>query len=65
MKTYRHRFVKEYANYKTSVLEDLAKAFPEKAEPLNGRIIYINNLVQRWQDGLILTDECMELIAKA
>lgn len=67
MKTSTHRFVKEYANYKISLLKELAKWHPDesKAEALNGRIYYIGKLVQRWQDGLIRTDECMKLIAEA
>lgn len=59
------RFVREYANYKVSILKSLADGFPDKAEALQGRCIYIERLVKRWEDGLVLTDECMELIAKA
>lgn len=67
MTTSKRRFVTEYANYKISLLEEMAKWHPDadKAEAMRGRIYYINKLVQRWQDGIILTDECMELIAKA
>lgn len=67
MKTATHRFVREYANYKIRTLEDLAKWSPDesKASALKGRAYYIGKLVQRWQDGIILTDECMKLIAEA
>lgn len=59
------RFVREYANYKISIFKSLAETFPDKAESLNGNCVYISRMVDRWDAGMILTDEVMELIAKA
>ena len=61
------RFVKEFANWKISILKDLAKASPyeHRAEEFKGRVIYIERLYKQWKNGLIMTTEVMELIAKA
>lgn len=61
------RFVKEYANWKVSILKDLAKSHPDedRAEQLNGRAIYIERMYNRWKDGMVTTNEVMALIAKA
>lgn len=61
------RFVKEYANWKVSILKDMAKWTPDekRAEAFKGRIYYIEKTYSRWKDGIILTDEAMKLIAEA
>lgn len=57
------RFVKEYANWKISILEDMAKSFPEKREFYVAGIVIIKKYVERWENGLITTDEVMRKIA--
>jgi len=67
MKNYEkstQRFVKEYANWKISILEDLAKNFPEKALILTANIAVIKENVKGWERGYIRTDEVMTKIAE-
>lgn len=61
------RFVREYANYKIRILKDLARSHPDeqKAEKLLARAGSIEHFYSKWRNGFILTDELMELIAKA
>lgn len=63
MTTSKQRFIKEYANWKISVLEDLIKNFPEKEVPNRAYISLIRCAVRRWEEGLITTDEVMKKIA--
>lgn len=65
MKQPTFRFVKEYANYKKNLFRELAKSFPDKAVELGGRAAHIDQLVNDWERGLILTDELMTLMARA
>lgn len=65
MKQPTFRFVKEYANYKIRMNQDLAKNFPDMADALNGSTVYIRSIYSKWDSGLIRTDEAMALIAKA
>lgn len=58
------RFVKEYANWKISILEDLAKSFPEKETMLKVNIVIIRENVKGWERSLITTDEVMRKIAE-
>ena len=62
--TSTQRFVKEYANWKISILEDLAKSFPEKATMLKVNIVIIRENVKGWERSLITTDEVMRKIAE-
>lgn len=57
------RFVKEYANWKISILEDMAKSFPEKREFYVSGIVIIKKYVKGWENGLVTTDEAMRKIA--
>lgn len=59
------RFAREYANYKISILKEIAIRHPEDADSLNGRIIYIERRYQDWKNGYMMTDEMMRLIAEA
>ena len=59
------RFAKEYANYKISILKDIARCHPENTDAINGRIIYIERRYQDWKNGYMMTDEMMRLIAEA
>ena len=59
------RFVKEYANWKIAILEDLIKSFPEKEVLNRASIAIIRNQVNGWESGMITTDEVMAKIAKA
>lgn len=63
MSASKQRFVKEYANWKISVLEDLIKSFPEKEVTNRAYISLIRCAVRRWEDGLVTTDEVMTKIA--
>lgn len=65
MKQPTFRFVKEYANYKIKMNQDLAKSFPDMADALNGNTVYIRSIYSKRDSGLIKTDEAMALIAKA
>lgn len=65
MKQPTFRFVREYANYKIKMNQDLAKNFPDMADALNGNTVYIRSIYSKWDSGLIRTDEAMALIAKA
>ena len=67
MKNYEkstQRFVKEYANWKISILEDLAKSFPENAHITRANITVIKETVKGWERGYIMTDEVMTKIAE-
>ena len=61
------RFVREYRNYKISILKDLARSHPDeaKAEMLLHRAESIEHLYRQWKNGYIMTDEMMKLIAEA
>lgn len=59
------RFVKEYCNYKISILKDMARCHPEHADEFNGTIVYIERIYRDWSRSFIMTDEVMGLIAKA
>lgn len=61
--TSKQRFVGEYANYKIRVLEDLAKACPDKADICKANIAVIKSWLKRWEQGYVLTDEIMAKIA--
>lgn len=58
------RFVKEYANWKISILEDMAKCYPEKALILTANITVIKETVKGWDRGYIMTDEVMRKISE-
>ena len=58
------RFVKEYANWKISVLEDMAKCHPEKALILTANITVIKEMVKGWERSLITADEVMRKISE-
>lgn len=60
----KQRFVKEFANWKISILEDLIKSFPEKEAINRAHILLIRCAVRRWEDGLITTSEIMAKIAE-
>lgn len=60
----KQRFVKEYANWKISVLEDLAKEFPEKAMLLTADMVCIRKAVEGWERNLITTNEVMKKISE-
>lgn len=64
MATSKQRFVREFANWKISVLEDMIKSFPEKEVVNRAYISLIKCAVRRWEDGLITTDEIMAKIAE-
>ena len=57
------RFVKEYANWKISILEDQAKSFPQMETTLRVNIVIIRETVKGWERSLITTDEAMRKIA--
>lgn len=57
------RFVKEYANWKISILEDMARSFPEKEVTFNAHASIIRSWLKRWEQGMIPTDEIMAKIA--
>lgn len=57
------RFVKEYANYKIGILEDMEKDFPEKAFALTAQTVLIRQCVKKWEQGMVTTDEAMAYIA--
>lgn len=58
------RFVKEYANWKISILEDMAKHHPEKALILMANITVIKEMVKGWERSLITADEVMRKISE-
>lgn len=58
------RFVKEYANWKISILEDLAKSHPEKALILTANITVIKENIKGWERSYITTDEVMRIISE-
>ena len=58
------RFVKEYANWKISILEDMAKHHPEKALTLTANITVIKEMVKGWERSLITADEVMRKISE-
>ena len=58
------RFVKEYANWKISILEDMAKHHPEKALILTANITVIKEMVKGWERSYITADEVMRKIAE-
>lgn len=58
------RFVKEYANWKISILEDLARSFPKNAEIFKANIVIIRETVKGWERSLITADEVMRKIAE-
>lgn len=58
------RFVKEYANWKISILEDLAKNYPEKALILTANIAIIKEMVKGWERSYITADEVMRKISE-
>lgn len=60
----KQRFVREYANWKISVLEDLAKNFPEKEVLNRASIAIIRSQVNGWELGMVTTDEIMAKIAE-
>jgi hypothetical protein len=60
----KQRFVREYANWKISALEDLAKSFPEKEVLNRASIAIIRNQVNGWELGMVTTDEIMAKIAE-
>ena len=57
------RFVKEYANWKVSILKDMAKSFPEKEMFYKAGAVIIQEIVNKWERGLIPTDEVMKKIS--
>lgn len=63
--TSKHRFVKEYANYKIRILEDLKRSFPEKEVIISIRLVLIREAVKRWDRGEALADDVMKYIAEA
>jgi len=56
------RFVKEFANWKISVLKDMAKSFPERADSFKADIERIEKTYKGWDRGLITTKETMSII---
>lgn len=60
----KQRFVKEYANWKISILEDLAKNHPEKALVLTANITVIKEMVKGWERSFVTTDEVMRKISE-
>ena len=58
--TTKQRFVKEYANWKIAILEDMAKSFPEKEV---GATI-VRETYKKWENGLVPTDEVMRKISE-
>lgn len=65
------RFVKEYANWKISILEDMAKSHPEKALILTANITVIKENItvikeniKGWDRGYVTTDEVMRIISE-
>ena len=57
------RFVKEYANWKISILEDMAKSFPEKEAFYTAGAVIIRETVKKWDRGMVRTDEVMRKIS--
>lgn len=57
------RFVKEYANWKVSILKDMAKSFPEKEMFFKAGAVIVQETVKKWEQGLITTDEVMKKIS--
>lgn len=64
MRQSSQRFVKEYANWKISVLKDMARSFPEKELLCESKAVIIGKMVRDWDKGLIRTDEVMSKIAE-
>lgn len=62
--TKTQRFVKEYANWKVEILEDMAKCHPEKALVLTANITVIRETYKKWENGLVMTDEVMRKISE-
>lgn len=62
--TKTQRFVKEYANWKVEILEDMAKCHPEKALILTANITVIRETYKKWENGLVMTDEVMRKISE-
>lgn len=58
------RFVKEYANWKIGILEDMKKNFPEKELILTAHIVVIKENVKGWERSLVTTDEVMRKISE-
>lgn len=58
------RFVREYANWKISVLESLMANHPEKTISLTANIVIIRETVKGWERSFITTDEAMRKIAE-
>lgn len=56
------RFVKEFANWQISVLKDMAKSFPDKADSINEDIERIEKVYKGWESGLVTTKEVMGII---
>ena len=57
------RFVKEYANWKISILEDMAKCHPEKAAFYTASATIVRETYKKWENGLVMTDEAMRKIS--
>lgn len=58
------RFVKEYANWKISILKDMAKHHPEKALILTANITVIKEMIKGWERSYITADEVMRKISE-
>lgn len=61
--TSKQRFVKEYANWKIGILEDMAKSFPEKADFYRAGATIVRKTYEGWERSLITTDEAMRKIS--
>lgn len=64
MNASKQRFVKEYANWKVGILEDLMKHYPSKEMMLTINITIIKETVKGWERGYVTTDEVMAKIAE-
>lgn len=65
MKGTAQRFVKEYANHKIKIYNDLARSFPDREMTITVKIALIKAYVSKWEQGMIMTDEVMIKIAEA
>ena len=57
------RFVKEFANWKISILKDMAKMHPEKEAFYKAGIVIIRETVSKWDKGIVPTSEAMKKIS--
>ena len=62
--TTKQRFVKEYANWKIAILEDMAKSFPEKEAFDKVGATIVRETYKKWENGLVPTDEVMRKISE-